>query len=103
MPMTDPDVKVLITNSNVKHELGSSEYPLRRQQCEQAAKVLGVTKLRDATLDDLNSESACSLGKNSYFQTFIQCRYMIVQSVLSRCFLREQHTLDIAQLYISTT
>ena len=53
VPMTDPDLIVLITNSNVKHELSSSEYPVRRRQCEEAASALGVAKLRDATLQQL--------------------------------------------------
>ena len=61
--LRDPNVVFLITNSNVKHSLGSSEYPVRRQQCEQAAEILGHSKLRDATLDELegNIIGLCSL------------------------------------------
>jgi galactokinase len=51
--LKDPNVVVLVTNSNVKHELSSSEYPVRRQQCEHAAATLGKAKLRDATLHEL--------------------------------------------------
>ena len=43
VPMTDPSVALLITNTNVKHELSGGEYAKRRAQCEQAAKALGVT------------------------------------------------------------
>jgi galactokinase len=50
VPMSDPSVAVLITNTNVKHELTGSEYPTRRKQCEAAAKALGVPSLRTATL-----------------------------------------------------
>src|SRR5262249_8536354 len=39
-PLTDPDVLVLIINSNVKHELGGTEYPVRRRQCHEAARRL---------------------------------------------------------------
>jgi galactokinase len=53
VPMTDPSVAVLITNTNVKHELTGSEYPTRRKQCETAAKILGVPSLRSATADQL--------------------------------------------------
>ncbi len=49
VPMSDPSVALLITNTNVKHELGSGEYAKRRAQCEAAAKILGVSSLRDAT------------------------------------------------------
>lgn len=53
VPMTDPSVSVLITNTNVKHQLTGSEYPTRRRQCETAAKILGLASLRDATADML--------------------------------------------------
>jgi galactokinase len=53
VPMTDPSVALLITNTNVKHELTSGEYAKRRAQCEEAAKALGVSSLRDATAEKL--------------------------------------------------
>jgi len=49
VPMSDPSVALLVINTNVKHELGSGEYAKRRAQCEAAAKVLGISSLRDAT------------------------------------------------------
>ena len=55
IPMTDPNVSVLIVNSNVKHQLTGSEYPDRRRQCEKAANLLGVPMLRDATLPQLEA------------------------------------------------
>jgi galactokinase len=53
VPMNDPSVALLVVNTNVKHELGSGEYAKRRAECEQAAKILGVASLRDATADQL--------------------------------------------------
>ena len=53
VPMSDPSVALLVINTNVKHELGSGEYAKRRAECEQAAKILGVASLRDATADQL--------------------------------------------------
>ena len=53
VPLQDTGVVILITNSNVRHELTGSEYPLRRKQCEDAAAVMGVTKLRDVTSSQL--------------------------------------------------
>ena len=54
VPLSDPEVVILITNSNVKHELTGSEYPLRRKHCEQAAAALGKKSLREANMDELN-------------------------------------------------
>jgi galactokinase len=56
VPMDDPSVAVLVVNSNVKHELTGSEYPQRRAQCEQAAKLLDVPALRDISLARLEAE-----------------------------------------------
>jgi len=55
VPFTDPGIAVLIINSNVKHELTGGEYSERRNQCEQVAEHLGVSALRDATLEQLES------------------------------------------------
>lgn len=53
VPMSDLAVELLITNTNVKHELTGGEYAKRRAQCEQAAKILGVASLRDADAGQL--------------------------------------------------
>lgn len=56
VPLTDPDLVVLITNSNVRHTLTGSEYPTRRRQCEEAAKLLGKASLREANMSDLEGK-----------------------------------------------
>ena len=53
VPMTNPDLAVLVTNSNVRHELTGSEYPTRRKQCETAAKTLRKPSLREVTMAEL--------------------------------------------------
>lgn len=54
--LKDPEVTVLITNTNVRHKLAESQYSNRKKQCETAAKVIGETSLRDVTLNDLESK-----------------------------------------------
>ncbi|MHA7880759.1 MAG: galactokinase [Saccharospirillum sp.] len=49
------DAAIVIINSNVKRGLVDSEYNLRREQCETAARALGVTALRDASLTQLEA------------------------------------------------
>jgi galactokinase len=53
VPVSDPAISVLITNTNVRHELAGGEYAKRRAQCEIAARHLGVTALRDADAEAL--------------------------------------------------
>ncbi|MBL9167810.1 MAG: galactokinase [Verrucomicrobiales bacterium] len=59
IPLVDPQVSVLIINSNVKHELTGGEYAERRSQCEEAARIFGVRSLRDANRSHLESASPC--------------------------------------------
>ncbi len=68
IPMDDPDIVVLITNSNVKHKLTGSEYPERRYCCEEAARILGVSELRDVTLEQLevNHKKLGAVNENYY-------------------------------------
>ena len=57
IPFTNPDMELLIINSNVKHELTGSEYPDRRAQCKRAADILQVDALRDVTMEQLRANS----------------------------------------------
>ncbi|WP_406684732.1 galactokinase [Seonamhaeicola sp. MEBiC1930] len=47
--------ELLLINTNVKHSLSDSAYNDRRSACENIAKILHVSALRDATEDDLES------------------------------------------------
>lgn len=58
VPVNDSSVELLIANTNVRHELGSGEYAVRRSQCEEAAKILGVASLRDATPEMLSQKKS---------------------------------------------
>jgi galactokinase len=58
VPMSDPSVAILITNTNVKHELTGGEYAQRRAQCEEAARLLGVKSLRDADAERVEAGRA---------------------------------------------
>ena len=44
-----PQVSWLILDTTKRRELTHTEYGMRRQQCEEAAKLLGVPALRDVT------------------------------------------------------
>ncbi len=52
-----PDISVIVCDTNIKHELAASEYNLRRQQCEQGVEILRehlphITALRDVSIED---------------------------------------------------
>jgi galactokinase len=52
VPLPD-DAVFLIVNSMVKHTLVEGEYRKRREDCETAVRLLGVSSLRDVGEDDL--------------------------------------------------
>ncbi len=84
VPLADPDVEVLIVNTNVKHELTGGEYAQRRSQCEAAARTMGVRSLRDASQEMLARHSTSLdpvlqrrarhvIGENERTETAAQC------------------------------
>jgi len=80
VPMDDPGISVLIVNSNVKHELTGSEYPDRRRQCEKAAQLLGVEKLRDATLPMLDAAKKVFDTKSDGDVCFRRARHVVTEN-----------------------
>jgi galactokinase len=59
----DPRARLVICNTMVHHELASSEYNLRRQDCERAVALLssrlgGIRALRDVTPERLAEHAA---------------------------------------------
>jgi len=63
--LSDPSVAVLITNSNVKHQLTGSEYPERRAACLDSAAALGKDSLRDVSME-LVEENRERMGDLAY-------------------------------------
>ena len=57
VPFDSSDVSVLITNSNVKHELTGGEYANRRSDCDQALAKIGKQSWRDVALADIDAAS----------------------------------------------
>lgn len=57
-PFASAQTAIVLFDSGVKHQLGTSEYPLRRQECNRACQLLNVTSLRDCSLEELVSKKA---------------------------------------------
>ncbi len=60
VPLKSDNVRVVICNTMVKHELGTSEYNKRRSECEQGVQIMsndfpGIKALRDVTLEQFES------------------------------------------------
>ena len=60
VPLKADKVRIVICNTMVKHELGSSEYNKRRAECEQGVAIMSadfpdIRALRDVSLEQFNS------------------------------------------------
>lgn len=53
VPLRLEGYEINLVDSNVKHELSSSEYNKRRQECEEVLKTLGKKSFREVTKEDL--------------------------------------------------
>jgi len=58
IPFETPDVATLVCDTKVKHELASTEYNKRREECEKGVRILGeripgINALRDVTVEQL--------------------------------------------------
>jgi galactokinase len=58
LPWSHEDISVLIIDSRVKHEHANGTYAQRRYECEAATCSLGISSLRDASLELLNSRAS---------------------------------------------
>lgn len=63
VPLKMDGYKIVLLNTNVKHNLAASEYNTRRQQCEKgvtliAAQHRSIKSLRDVNMDMLNEHVA---------------------------------------------
>ncbi len=56
IPLNMSEYKIIISNTNKKRELSSSAYNERRQQCEDAVKILNENGFNISSLRELSSE-----------------------------------------------
>ena len=87
VPLDIKGYKILLLNTNVKHELSSSEYNTRRIQCEQGITWIQqqeptVNSLRDATIEMLEKYV---LPKDILI--YNRCKYVVEENIrlISAC------------------
>ena len=79
-----PKGHLVICNTMVKHELGSSEYNIRRNECEEGVRQLtkalpGIRSLRDVSLADL--EDHRGLLSDLIYR---RCRHVVTENARTR-------------------
>ncbi len=69
-------LRVVICDTRARRELSGSEYSVRRAQCEEGARRLGVAALRDASLEQLEAKRPELPGDEVYKR----CRFIIEEN-----------------------
>jgi galactokinase len=96
IPFDFPDIRVILVNSMVSHSLASSEYNLRRQQCNEGVAILrnydpGIKSLRDVGTELLENHRS-DMDETVYKR----CRFIIGENkrLLAGCDFLKQNNLD---------
>jgi len=74
------DIRVVVCNSMVRHELASGEYNRRRADCEEGVRLLqpflpGILALRDVSSDDLKKYRDALPN-----QVYRRCRHVVTEN-----------------------
>ncbi|MBX2933692.1 MAG: galactokinase [Ferruginibacter sp.] len=80
IPANMGDYKIILLNTNVKHNLASSEYNTRRKQCEEGVTIISqnnplVKSLRDVDMNMLNKHAALLDPV-----VFKRCKYVVQEN-----------------------
>jgi galactokinase len=105
VPINSTDLRVVIVNSMVHHELSGGEYAKRRQQCEQGVAHFAkndpkIKALRDVTLQQVQAAQQ-ELGD----LVFRRCRHVVTEIARTTEAARElaaQHYDRVGQLMVQS-
>jgi galactokinase len=91
-------LSLLVMDTRTEHALVDGQYAKRRQDCEEAARQLGVTSLREVDLDDLDE----TLDRLSERRLRARARHIVteIERVASTVtLLRAGHLSDVGALF----
>jgi galactokinase len=87
IPFQTDEIEILLLDTGVKHSLASTEYNLRRQECEEGVSIIRqrypeVNSLRDANMLMVDQ---CLLAGND--KVYRRCRYVVeeIQRLQDAC------------------
>lgn len=96
IPFDFPDIRLILVNSMVSHSLASSEYNLRRQQCDAGVAVLRKFDSNIQSLRDVRTAFLETHKKELDDTVYRRCRFIVGenQRLLAGCDFLGQHDLD---------
>ena len=80
-PIELNDYSLLLCNSNVTHSLASSEYNVRRQQCEAGVSILEKKFSNVSSLRDVSMEQLELVSEQLEEVVYRRCKYVIEENL----------------------
>jgi len=104
-PLKLDEYEIVLINTNVHHSLASSEYNVRRKQCEEGLEILkkekGITSFRDiknsAELDDIKDKMP--------EKVYDRCKYVVEEIIRTQkagTLLKEDNLIEFGKLMYQT-
>ncbi len=94
-PLDIDGYKIVLLDTNVSHSLDTSEYNIRRQQCEEGVHILqqqglDITSLRDVSPEEIGQHQSAMDPV-----IFMRCHYVVEENrrVEEACHFLQQHDL----------
>jgi galactokinase len=96
VPFHFPEYKIVLCNSMVHHSLASSEYNVRRQQCEHGVEVIKKTFEDVKNLRDVSPEMLQISRDDLSEVEYSRCKYVVEENgrLLKACDLLDQNDLQ---------
>ena len=96
IPFEFPDFRLVLVNSMISHSLASSEYNLRRQQCEAGVSILRKYDHSILSLRDVQHQLLETHKQEMDESVYNRCRFIVEenQRLLDGCDFLKQHNLD---------
>ncbi|SEI53955.1 galactokinase [Dyadobacter sp. SG02] len=87
VPLAMDGYNLLLFNSNVKHSLASSEYNVRRQECEEGVALLQTEYPEISDLRDVTQEMLAAFEGRMPRNVFKRCSYVVGENarLLAAC------------------
>lgn len=96
LPLRFPETVLAVMNTQVKHEIGGSEYPVRQRQCQEGLAILKAGHPHITSLRDVTSEHLDTCEKRMDVVAFSRCRHVVTE------IRRTQQAADALRLHDAT-
>lgn len=80
IPLDLKGYKILLLNTNVEHALASTEYNIRRQQCEEGVRIIKAHHQNVESLRDVSMEMLNTYVKEVDIEIYTKCKYVLEEN-----------------------